>query len=201
MAKKIRSIVFTLNNYTEADVERIQEIGLDRCRFICYGKEVGESGTPHLQGFCYSDGQRSFKWWKELIGGNPHIEKTKGPLKKRSRIAPKTETFGKEVTALFPEPSAEKTKPSDGKMPGTPPKLESWMTSQPTSMYVTTALLRKLRKTTSKPPLTPMDSQDSGYADWLEWQVSLRPGNCPRRLSQDGEQVVGRIPRTRRCYH
>lgn len=78
MAKKIRSIVFTLNNYTEADVERIQEIGLDRCRFICYGKEVGESGTPHLQGFCYSDGQRSFKWWKELIGGNPHIEKTKG---------------------------------------------------------------------------------------------------------------------------
>lgn len=40
--------VFTLNNYTEEDVIKFD--GLDVV-YLVYGKEVGESGTPHLQGF------------------------------------------------------------------------------------------------------------------------------------------------------
>jgi len=43
---KFRNYVFTQNNYPNTELVD----GLS-CRYIVYGKEVGESGTPHLQGF------------------------------------------------------------------------------------------------------------------------------------------------------
>jgi hypothetical protein len=43
---------FTLNNYTEEDLERLPLlVTQNECSYLIYGKEVGESGTPHLQGF------------------------------------------------------------------------------------------------------------------------------------------------------
>lgn len=42
--------VFTLNNYTDEEVKRVTEYP-DFVRYVCYGKEVGDKGTPHLQGF------------------------------------------------------------------------------------------------------------------------------------------------------
>ncbi len=40
-----RNFVFTMNNYE--DTKLVDELD---CRYIIYGKEVGASGTPHLQG-------------------------------------------------------------------------------------------------------------------------------------------------------
>jgi hypothetical protein len=45
---KARSFVFTINNYTEDDVVACDTVV---CKYICYGQEVGECGTPHLQGY------------------------------------------------------------------------------------------------------------------------------------------------------
>lgn len=42
---------FTLNNYLEYDVEKISSIVPEFCFKSLVAKEVGECGTPHLQGF------------------------------------------------------------------------------------------------------------------------------------------------------
>lgn len=43
-----RSWCFTLNNYTEKDIQFLKDL---EKTYMCVGKEVGESGTPHLQGY------------------------------------------------------------------------------------------------------------------------------------------------------
>jgi len=64
---------FTLNNYTDADIERLNGLE-DRVQYLIYGREVGENGTPHLQGFVSLSARKSMAQVKALLGGNPHVE-------------------------------------------------------------------------------------------------------------------------------
>lgn len=77
-APKTRSVCFTLNNYSEEDAKRILAEAPERLRYVVFGREIGLSGTPHLQGYAYSDGQRSFSWWKGIISNRCHLEATRG---------------------------------------------------------------------------------------------------------------------------
>lgn len=43
-----KSWTFTINNYTESDIRKLTDL---EKTYLIYGQEVGESGTPHLQGF------------------------------------------------------------------------------------------------------------------------------------------------------
>jgi len=74
---------FTLNNYTEEDCTRIDGVLSDAAvvKYAIYGREVGESGTPHLQGFISFTGVKRFNAVKNLIGGNPHIELARHEMK------------------------------------------------------------------------------------------------------------------------
>lgn len=47
-----RAWCFTLNNYDELAVEHVRSVlASDKIRYAIFGYEVGESGTPHLQGY------------------------------------------------------------------------------------------------------------------------------------------------------
>lgn len=47
--RKYRNLTFTLNNYTDDSMVKMESW---KCiSYLVYGKEVGEGGTPHLQGY------------------------------------------------------------------------------------------------------------------------------------------------------
>lgn len=74
--------VFTLNNYTEDDISHIlnQYAKGDETdiSYVCFGKEVGDSGTPHLQGYISLGSKRGFNYVRGLFTGSPHIEVSYG---------------------------------------------------------------------------------------------------------------------------
>lgn len=77
MNVKSRDWCFTLNNYSDSEIEKIEELQVIT-KYLIYGKEVGKSGTPHLQGYIYFDNARTFSKIKKLLPERSHIEKTQG---------------------------------------------------------------------------------------------------------------------------
>lgn len=71
---KSRDFCYTLNNYTDQHIKILEEID---CQYVVYGKEVGEQGTPHLQGYVRFPNQRTMKSVIAKIPG-AHIEIKKG---------------------------------------------------------------------------------------------------------------------------
>jgi len=47
---------------------------------LLYGKEKGEEGTPHLQGFIYFKNARTFKAVQKSFGSRYHLEKQRGSI-------------------------------------------------------------------------------------------------------------------------
>lgn len=74
---RVRSWCFTKNNYSESDEDIIYDLAF-KCRYIVCGKEVGESGTPHFQGFLYFDNKVRFSTLKEYLPDGSHIEVMRG---------------------------------------------------------------------------------------------------------------------------
>lgn len=71
MSARSRAWCFTLNNYDEPDYDIA-------CRYMIIGDEVGESGTPHHQGYIYFDRVKSFIQMKSMLPDGAHIERAKG---------------------------------------------------------------------------------------------------------------------------
>ncbi len=75
-----RAWCLTLNNYTEQ--QRNKLIGLveeQQLQYLILGKEIGESGTPHLQGYLELPRKKTLAGVKALLGINQiHLEKRAG---------------------------------------------------------------------------------------------------------------------------
>lgn len=75
-----RSYVFTLNNYTAEDIGDLESLFADGlASYICWGKEVGASGTPHLQGFVQWRDGRTITSSAALLN-RAHCEKRAGTI-------------------------------------------------------------------------------------------------------------------------
>jgi len=74
--KKLRRIVFTLNNWTQEEYDKIIEMP---CTWMIVAKEIAPTtGTPHLQGACILGTQMSFSKVKTLIGSRVNFQPMRG---------------------------------------------------------------------------------------------------------------------------
>lgn len=74
-AQAVRNYVFTWNNYPE---DAIQQIESWTCySYVIAGREVGENGTPHLQGFIRLDTKRTLRGLKRILPDEIHWESAK----------------------------------------------------------------------------------------------------------------------------
>lgn len=72
---KSRNWCYTLNNYNVAMEHRVQAT---ECKYNMYGREKGDSGTPHLQGtVVFANAVRMAGAVEKLGGSGIHVEPTK----------------------------------------------------------------------------------------------------------------------------
>lgn len=68
---------WTLNNYTPAQELALRgSVGQCGISYVLFGREIGDSGTPHLQGY-FQANQKNYDRFKKKFG-NMHIEPQRG---------------------------------------------------------------------------------------------------------------------------
>lgn len=77
MTQRSLGFCFTCNNYTEEEYGSLLEIN---CQYIVIGKEIGESGTPHLQGFVQFPKPGKTLSAVRKLNARAHWEMTKGSI-------------------------------------------------------------------------------------------------------------------------
>jgi len=89
---------FTLNNYVEDELVALRSSLSTKARFAIFGKEIGASGTPHLQGYVAFGSNYRQKAFKELVGVRAHVEVAKADEASNIRYCSKgveIEEFGR----------------------------------------------------------------------------------------------------------
>lgn len=88
---KARGYCFTINNWQESDLEQCQALA-SRAQYIIVGKEVGDEGTPHLQGYIYFRVQTQFNTVKKALP-RAHIEAAQGSPQQNYEYCSKQEVI------------------------------------------------------------------------------------------------------------
>lgn len=101
---------FTLNNPTSGEEGALADLlDSDHVRYGVYGRETGEEGTPHFQGFVIFTSNRRFNNVKALLGDRYHIELARGTNKQADDYCKKDGNFN-----------------TYGDMPSSTPKNSRW---------------------------------------------------------------------------
>lgn len=84
---------FTTNNYTQDHITLFSTFfETDDVVYAIVGREQGEQGTPHLQGFCILSRNRTHRWIRERLP-HSHIEKARGSSKQAAEYCKKENDF------------------------------------------------------------------------------------------------------------
>lgn len=86
-----RSYCFTINNYTDEDIADIKTLS-EQSSYLIVGKEIGDNGTPHFQGFVYFKDAKTFTSVKKKLP-RAHIEASKGSPLDNQRYCSKQEVY------------------------------------------------------------------------------------------------------------
>jgi len=77
--KRYRAWLFVINNYTDTDITLMEDY-LDLGGTYIWGYEVGESGTPHVQGYVRFKNARTFSSIKKSFP-RAHLKVANGTIK------------------------------------------------------------------------------------------------------------------------
>jgi len=89
---KTRQWVFTVNNPTPLEVEVLKATN-NLCKYMIVGHEVGENGTPHLQGYVTMKNAYRFTSIKQLMDDRAHVEPAKGNIEQNFKYCSKDGEF------------------------------------------------------------------------------------------------------------
>lgn len=79
MSPQGRAWCFTLNNPSVGEAQALADLGQsDHARYLVFGRETGESGTPHLQGFIIFSDRKRLRAVKAVLGNRAHAELARG---------------------------------------------------------------------------------------------------------------------------
>lgn len=93
--RQAKNWCWTLNNYTEEEEHQIMSIAIapTTIKYMVFGREVGEQGTPHLQGFTMFTQHKTLATVKRLIGDRIHAEPAMGTPKQAADYCKKDGNF------------------------------------------------------------------------------------------------------------
>lgn len=111
---------FTINNPSLEDREFLNN-SLSDCQYAVVGREEGESGTPHLQGFVIWKRNKRFNACKAAIGQRAHLEAARGTSEEAANYCKKDGNY--EEWGSLP---SEQGKRSDLE------RFRQWITDHPT---------------------------------------------------------------------
>lgn len=89
MTKQLRNFCFTINNWKDADYKSCIQLPH---KYLVIGKEIGESKTPHLQGYCELTKKISFGKLKKLLP-TAHIERRMGSAQQAATYCKKDDDY------------------------------------------------------------------------------------------------------------
>lgn len=84
---------FTLNNYDEEEYTRIVQLFEEEAKYWIIGKEVGATGTPHLQGYASYKRRRTFDAIRHQLGARAHLERANGTARQNRIYCSKSGDF------------------------------------------------------------------------------------------------------------
>jgi len=92
-SKQLRSVCFTTNNYDQETYTRILNFFEEEAKYWIIGKETGESGTPHLQGYATFKRKHTFDAVRNKLGNRSHIESSRGTPRQNREYCSKDGDF------------------------------------------------------------------------------------------------------------
>lgn len=95
MTRSAKHWCFTLNNYSSDDKENLANLfnTNDNVVYLVYGEEVGENGTPHLQGYISLRDRKTLATIRQAVSTRAHFEVARGSPQQASDYCKKDGAF------------------------------------------------------------------------------------------------------------
>jgi len=104
MPNGARHWCFTINNWTFDEEIHITDPNLEHRQYLVFGREVGEEGTPHLQGFVSFSERKTLSWLKSNFSERAHFKPADGTPQQASDYCKKGNP---PFTVKNPDPDAD----------------------------------------------------------------------------------------------